>query len=199
MNADRPGPARPTQEADDWRRHSRWPDAVWSDDLPDPQEALRGADARRRLDAWDAAADWLDMAVDPEVRAIAMSMREVTASIIRGDKDAEGRAIPAGRILGIQPSSGATATQIIALDRRNRLLRDARATVPEWAKATAGDAAEEMVKSFERYQLGGWVADQKRETAPALAPAFVWWRLLKLGVSKPMPGPKRLEQILDLR
>lgn len=194
----RPGPVWPGQgDPDDWRRPGRWLEAVWSDSLPDPKDALRGKDARHRLDAFDAAADWLDMAMDPEVRAIAALMREVRASIVRGDKDGEGRAIPAGRILGIQPSSGATATQIIALDRRDRLLREARAAVSEWAEASVSDAAEGMMKSFNRYCVGGWKADMKRDTAPALAPASIWWRLLRLGVSKPMPGIARLKQILD--
>lgn len=182
---------------DDWRKSSRWINAVMGDDVPDPRTALRGKDAAELLDALAAAADWCGMAIDPEVAAMGAKMREAVDAVLRGEKDAEGRAVPIGRLLGVQPPAGATATQLIADRRRNQLLREARASVPEWGALPHRRAAAAMITAFGQYHAGGWQADKTRHDAPGGNPVkAIWWRLLRLGHSKPMPLIDRLTQIL---
>lgn len=180
---------------DDWRRPNRWVDSLMKPQ-PSAAKALDGKAADLHLDAFKAAAEWCQAASDPEVQAIGARMDKAVASILRGDKDDEGRAVPVGRIIGVQPSFDQSATQIIALRRRNKLLREARASVPEWSAMAATTAAAAMIDSFERYQAGSWQADRHRETAPAIAPQAIWWRLLKLDITKPCPGKKRLSDLI---
>ncbi len=183
---------------DDWRKPSRWINAVMGDDVPDPRTALKGKDAAGLLDAFAACADWCGMAKDPEVAAMGAKMREAVDAVLRGEKDAEGRAVPIGRLLGVQPPAGATATQIIADERRNALLRAARASVVEWAALPPRRAAAAMILDFGRYRTGRWQADQKRDDAPGGNPVTaIWWRLLRSGHSKPVPKIDRLSDILS--
>lgn len=169
-----------------WRGRSRTADA-----------SLRGLDALGRLDAWIDAANHCLQSPAANVQGIGEAMLECAASIIRGDKDAEGRAIQIGRIIGLQPPSGLSATKRLALLRRDRLLIEAREAVPAWRAASAFVAAKEMAQSLRRYREGGWLADRHRETAPATAPAAIWWRLLRLNLDNSVPGAQRLAQILS--
>lgn len=181
----------------DWRQPSRWLNAVMGDEVPDPRTALRGKDAAGLLDAFAACADWCVMAIDPEVAAMGVRMREAVDAVLRGEKDIEGRAVPIGRLLGVQPPAGATATRIIADERRNALLLAARASVDQWVALPPRKAAAQMIKAFDQYRAGGWQADQERDDAPGGNPVTAnWWRLLRSGHSKPMPKIDRLSDIL---
>lgn len=181
-----------------WRRKGRFSVAAIRGGIlaPNGPEVLRRHDAAALLDVWFALMEWGQMAADPEVRAFAQRCIEAGEAIRRRDKDADGRAIPLGRLLGLQPASGATAGTAIDLARRNTLLRRARASAPAWRDAPTKDAARAIAAAFDRYAAGGWLADRSRETAPAAEPTASWWRILKLDLSHPMPREKRLAQIL---
>lgn len=197
----RPLPDHPLLDPEGtWREPSRVLRAVMADGWREPNGpgVLRGVNAAGRLDLFAAAAEWLaGTHPDPAVRAFVWEMAEAGEAIRRRDKKSDNRAIPLGRLLGLQPASGATAGTAISLARRNQLLRCARASAPAWREAPTKDAARAMIAAFDRYETGGWLADRSRKTAPAAEPTASWWRILKLDLSRPMPREKRLEQILD--
>jgi hypothetical protein len=90
--------------------------------------------------------------------------------------------------MGLQPEGGGgqTVGQAIALKRRNALLRQARASRPEWRDAPDRRAATLVLAAFSRYRDGGWQADRGRPTAPAGDPArAMFWRILRLAVAVP--------------
>jgi len=176
--------------AGEWRRPGRYLDAVFGAgfDAPDGPEVLRGHDAAALLDLWFASVEWLQMNVDPEVRAFARRMECAGEAMLRGDKGDDGRAVPLGRMLGLQPASGATASPSIRLARRKTLLRKARASDPAWAAATDRQAATMIHAALNRYRTTAWPRDRERETAPAVEPAASFWRLLRLDPNRPAPG-----------
>lgn len=184
--------ADPGQE---WRRKGRWLDAISLDEIGPPVTLARH-DAAELLDAFLAVAEWGLRALDPEVQAMAAKMIEAGEMLAKGATDRDGRAVPLGRMLGIQPPAGSTAAHRVKLIRRDAMLRAVRAAVPAFADAPPRAAAVAMVASFDRYRAGGWQADRARDAAPVLEPAATWWRVLRLGLSVPVPGADRLADIL---
>lgn len=181
-----------------WRKRGRWHAAAI---CPDQWEAtgrglLARHDAAALLDTFLAVAEWASLAPDGEVRAFAARMIEAGEALARGDTDRDGRAVPLGRILGLQPPGGKTAAYGLKLTRRDDLLRRVREAVPAWRDAAPRSAAALMAESFTRYRAGAWRADRERETAPPVQPAATWWRVLRLGLAVPMPGADRLAAIL---
>lgn len=199
--AARPIPDAPLGDpAGDWREPSRVLRAVMSDGWveADGPGALRLMDAAALLDLHFALAEWGALHPDPAVRAYAQRLANAGEAVLRGDKDAEGRAVPVGRIIGLQPAAGSTAAPSIARKRRDELLRRARDAVPAWRDAPARQAARGMLAAFERYRAGAWQRDRERDTAPAAEPAASFWRLLRPNPSRPLPGtPEGLALILD--
>jgi hypothetical protein len=201
------GPRRPAPgEADHrpagdpegaWRRRGRWLAATYFERVADGPEVLRAHDAAALLDVWCAAAEWLEMAPDAEVRAFGRRMAAAGEALARGDADRDGRAIPLGRMLGLQPAAGATAAHRIKLARRDAMLRALRAATPAWRTLPPRRAAAAMAAAFRRYEAGGWRADRRRQTAPAVEPAATWWRVLRLSLAVAVPGVDRLAELLD--
>lgn len=177
-----------------WREPSRVLFAVMRDgwQAKDGPEILQQLDAAGQLDLFLSGAEWLIAThPDPAVRAFGWRMSDAGGSVLRRETDEAGRAIPLGRLLGLQPPGpgGLSAGQAVALRRRNDLLRRARVSNPEWREASDRRAAREMLASLARYQAGGWQADQQDRppTAPAGDPVRAcWWRICRLGV--PVPG-----------
>lgn len=177
-----------------WREPSRVLFAVMEDgwQAKDGPDLLRHCDAAELLDLYFSASEWVIAThPDPAVRAFGWRMAEAGEAILRRETDEAGRAIPLGRLLGLQPPGpgGLSAGQAVALRCRNDLLRLARASHPEWREAPDRRAAREMMASLARYQAVGWQADQEDRppTAPAGDPVRAcWWRICRLGV--PVPG-----------
>lgn len=171
----------------EWRKRRAWLDAEGLDAPDDPSIlALLGPDAR--LDAFLRLAEWGLMAGCPEVRATARLAVKAGLSILGRETDASGRAVSLAKIMGLQPEGGGgqTVGQAIALKRRNALLRQARASRPEWRDASDRGAAALMLKEFRRYRDGAWQADRGRDTAPAGDPArAAFWRVLRLEIPVP--------------
>ncbi|NCU21288.1 hypothetical protein EOM89_11335 [Candidatus Falkowbacteria bacterium] len=138
------------------------------------------------LDLHLAAAEWVQMASCPEVAAYGQLMIEAGLAIRRGDKDDDGRAIPLGRMLRLQPASGATAAPAIAKHERDTLIRKARAEVQEWREALPYTAARMLAEEFARYKAAGYAADCNRSDAgragqaPAAEPRGSFFRLCRL-------------------
>lgn len=198
----RPMPEHPLGDPDrEWREPSRLLRAVMSDGwtAKDGPELLRLLDAAGLLDLFFATAEWtIRTHPDEAVRAFAWRMVDAGEVVRRGDKDADGRAIPLGRLLGIQPPAPTSAARKLDLQSRDRLLRKARAEVPEWRDLPARQAAPLMIQSFERYRQGQWREERKkRKTAPAVEPKASWWRILRLRIAIKMPKVAQLSKILD--
>ncbi len=98
----RPIPDAPLGDpAGDWREPSRVLRAVMSDGWvePDGPEALRFLDAAALLDLHLAAAEWIiALHPDPSVRAYGHRLADAGEAVLNGAKDADGRAVPVGRI-----------------------------------------------------------------------------------------------------
>lgn len=198
----RPMPEHPLGDPDrEWREPSRLLRAVMSDGwtAKDGPELLRLLDAAGCLDLFITVAEWtVGTHPDPATRAYAWRMAEAATAIRRGDKDADGRMVPLGRLLGVQPAAPTSAARKLDRSIRDDLLRRVHASVPAWRDVSARQAAPQMIDSFKRYRAGAWQADQKRETAPAVEPAATWWRISRLGLKVQMPGPEHLANILDI-
>ena len=180
-----------------WRRRGRWAEAVASEGAgPDGPEVLRDLDAAARLDLFLAVAEEASMSIAPDVRAFARLMIEAGEALARGATDRDGRAVPLGRILGLQPPAGSTAAHRVKLTKRDAMLRRVREVVPAFRDAPDRVAAAAMVESFARYRAGGWEAHAGRDRAPATEPAATWWRVLRLGLAVPLPDIDRLADIL---
>ena len=187
----RPIPDAPLGDpAGDWREPARVLRAVMSDGWvePDGPEALRFMDAAALLDLHFALSEWGVLHPDPAVRAYAQRLADAGEAVLRGDKDADGRAVPVGRILGLQPAAGSTAAPAITRKRRDDLLRRAREAVPLWRDAPPRQVARAMLEAFERYRNGAWQVDRERDRATAPEPAASFWRLIGLNPERPMPG-----------
>jgi hypothetical protein len=184
-----------------WREQHRVMRAVMSDGWvsKDGPDLLRMHDAAKLLDLHVAGVEWIILThPDPATRAYAWRQAEAAEAVRRGDKDADRRAIPFGRLLGIQPPAPTSAARKLDRKVRDDLLRKARAAVPAWRDLPPRQAAPLMIQSFTRYHAGAWQADQKRETAPAVEPAATWWRISHLGLKVQIPGPEHLSNILEL-
>ena len=197
----RPIPNAPLGDpSGEWREPARVLRAVMSDGWtePDGPEALRFMDAAALLDLHFALSEWGVLHPDPAVRAYAQRLADAGEAVLRGDKDADGRAVPVGRILGLQPAAGSTAAPAIARKRRDDLLLRARDAVPAWRDAPARQAAKAMLEAFEKYRVGAWQLDRERDRATATEPAASFWRLIRLNPERPIPGtPEGLALILD--
>lgn len=189
-----------------WRRTSRYLDAYRCGGLfaPDGPEALRGKDAARLLDTWFAMMEWGLMSIDPEVRALAARGIEAGEAILRGDTDLDGRVIPLGRLMGIQPASGSTAAPSIAKQRRDALIRTARASVPEWRDARPYTGARLLSEEFAQYRAAGFAQDCTRSEAgregraPAEEPRASFFRLCKLETAPGGAFPTDLKTIVGV-
>lgn len=194
----RPGAAGLIGKAGDdglgWREQVDPVDLVFTDDRP---AHLGNISAEDSLDLLIGCAEFVVLySRDQRKRAYALRLLDATKAIREGTKDMDGRAIPLGRLIGVQPASGTTAAQSIGMRLRNTLLRDVRCSVSEWRHLSANAAASAMIHAFDVYRVGSWLADQYRETRPATDPNSFFWRLLRLGVSKPMPNLDRLADII---
>ncbi|WP_151717556.1 hypothetical protein [Gemmobacter serpentinus] len=171
-----------------WRKTGRYLDAYRTGGLyaPDGPEVLRGKGAAHLLDDWFAMMEWSQMSIDPAVRALAARGIEAGEAILRGDTDLDGRVIPLGRLMGLQPASGTTAAPAIAKRRRDALIRTARASVPEWRDARPYTAARLLLEGFSKYCATGFAHDCARSEAgregraPADQPRASFFRLSKL-------------------
>ncbi|WP_133618556.1 hypothetical protein [Phaeovulum veldkampii] len=119
-----------------------------------------------------------------------MAKRGVAAgeAILRCETGDAKRAVPLSRLMGLSAEGGGglSAGQAVARKRRNALLREARASRPEWRDVPDRRAATLMLPALRRYRTGAWQADRGRDTAPAGDPARAcFWRALRLGVPVP--------------
>lgn len=176
-----------------WREPSRVLFAVMEDgwQAKDGLDLLRHFDAAELLDLYFSSSEWtIATHPDPAVRAFGWRMAEAGEAILRRETDEAGRAVPLGRLLGLQPPGpgGLSAGQAVALRRRNALIRHARAAHPEWRVASDRAAARAMLEALKRYRAGGWHVDQKDRPPTAPAGDLVracWWRVCSLGVLIP--------------
>lgn len=172
----------------EWRKRRAWLDAAgWSED--DSPKILDRLPMEERLDVWFRLMEWAALSSCPQVRAMASRGVRAGEAMLRCETDASGRTVSLAKLLGLSPEGGGglSAGQAVARKRRNVLLRQARASRPEWRDASERRAAAMMLTAFRRYCEGGWQADRSRPTAPAGDPARAcFWRVLRLGV--PVPG-----------
>lgn len=173
-----------------WRKPQRWLDAILDDCQRDGPEVLRGKNQAELLDLWFAACENLRLCIDPEVRAFASRMARAGEAIRRGETDASGRAVPLGRMIGLQ---GAAVSSAAALNRqdRNRLIRSAVAAMPDIAGVGPYSAAQGLADAFRAYiGNGGFAADRgttagKAGRAPLSEPRA---SLFRLAVLDNLPG-----------
>jgi len=156
----------------------------------DPGVLFRRAGALGRADALAALCDWASVAPAPVVRAAGRLLAGALAEAIE-------RGEPIGRALGLEPPSGARVSHAVKLAKRDAMLRALRAATPAWRALPPRRAAAAMAAAFRRYAVGGWTADRRRSSAPAVEPAATWWRVLRLGLAVAVPGVDRLAEILD--
>lgn len=194
----RPGAAELVGKAGDeglgWREKIDPIDLAFGDDQP---VSLGNISAEESLDLFIGCAEFVFLySRDPRKRAFSLREIEAAKLIRSGLKDEDRRVVPLGRLIGVQPASGATASQSIGLRKRNELLRAARQSVAEWRELSHDAAAKAMIASFNSYKAGAWKKECDRETRPATAPNSFWWQILRIGLSKPMLKQDRLADII---
>lgn len=99
-------------------------------------------------------------------------------------------------VIGLKGHGGVSLPKLIALLRRDRMLRALYLSQPEWRDLRPSAAARMMKISADRYEASRWPRDSKDISAPSAEPAATWWRILLMGTQ--IPAPKRLQQILEL-
>lgn len=104
--------------------------------------------------------------------------------------------MPLDKLLGITTVGGVSQERAMKLRRRDALIRRAWQAVPEWRDLPASRAARLMAADARRYETTRWPRERDSISPPAAQPASTWWEILQNDL--PIPGGKRIEQILEM-
>lgn len=107
-----------------------------------------------------------------------------------------GAAEPLDDHMGLRSHGGVSAQRAIALNSRDRMLRNLHRSMSDWRDLAPAAAARLMVLSAKRYEDARWPRERDAMSAPPSEPAATWWRILRAGGA--VPGAKRLSQILGM-